>query len=155
MYAGVLEMAQKVIEGGIVTWRYMHDILRWLNFKLAQNLDHVSKLRNGSLFQTWNSEMAQNSKQSKSRIEFLFEFWAISEFSIWATSEFWQVIEILSQFEIEPSQNIMHMPSVKALHVTTPPSMTFWAISRTPRIIQFEITFLYIGWIPRKLLFFK
>ena len=37
MYAGVLEMAQKVIEGGIVTWRHMHEILRWLNFKLAQN----------------------------------------------------------------------------------------------------------------------
>ena len=37
-YAGVLEIAQKVIEGGIVTWRHMHEILRWLNFKLAQNL---------------------------------------------------------------------------------------------------------------------
>ena len=37
-YAGVLEMAQKVIEGGVVTWRHMHEILRWLNFKLAQNL---------------------------------------------------------------------------------------------------------------------
>ena len=36
--AGVLEMAQKVIEGGVVTWRHMHEILRWLNFKLAQNL---------------------------------------------------------------------------------------------------------------------
>ena len=73
-------MAQKVIEGGIVTWRHMHEILRWLNFELAQNLDHVSKPRDGSLFQTWNSEMAQNSKQSISRIQFLFEFWAISEF---------------------------------------------------------------------------
>ena len=31
-------MAQKVIEGGIVTWRYMHEILRWLTFKLAQSL---------------------------------------------------------------------------------------------------------------------
>ena len=79
-YAGVLEMAQKVIEGGFVTWRHMHEILRRLNFKLAQNLDHVSKLRDGSFFQTWNSEMAQNSKHSISRIEFLFEFWAISEF---------------------------------------------------------------------------
>ena len=29
---GVLEMAQKVIEGGIVTWRHIHEILRWLNF---------------------------------------------------------------------------------------------------------------------------
>ena len=46
MYAGVLEMAQKVIEGGIVTWRYMHEILRWLNFKLAQNLrSRVETLR--------------------------------------------------------------------------------------------------------------
>ena len=48
----VLEMAQKVIERGIVTWRHMHEILRWLNFKLAQNLDHLSKLQDGGLFQT-------------------------------------------------------------------------------------------------------
>ena len=27
-----------------------------------------------------------------------------------AILEFWQVIEILSQFEVEPSQNLMHMP---------------------------------------------
>ena len=59
-------MTQKVIEGGFVTWRHMHEILRWLNFKLAQ--------RDGSLFQARNSEMAQNSEQSISRIEFLFEF---------------------------------------------------------------------------------
>ena len=37
-------MAQEVIEGGVVTGRHMHEILRWLN-KLAQNLDHISKLR--------------------------------------------------------------------------------------------------------------
>ena len=45
-------MAQKVIEGGVVTWRHMHEISRWLNYKMAQNLDHVSKLRECSLFQT-------------------------------------------------------------------------------------------------------
>ena len=54
-------MAQKVIEGGIVTWRHMHEILRWLNYKLVKNLDHVSKLRDDSLFQTENSKIAQNS----------------------------------------------------------------------------------------------
>ena len=52
IYARVLEMAQKVIEGGIVTWMHMHEILRWLNFEFAQNLGHVSKPRDGSLFQT-------------------------------------------------------------------------------------------------------
>ena len=55
----------------------------WDDFKLVQNLDHLSKLRDGSLFQTKNSEIAQNSKQLISRIEFLFEFWAISEFKVW------------------------------------------------------------------------
>ena len=67
-------MAQKVIEGGFVTWRHMHEILRWLNFKLAQNLDHVSKLRDGSLFQTKNSEIAQNSNRNSIRDIDCFEF---------------------------------------------------------------------------------
>ena len=40
------EMAQKVMEGGIVTWRHMYEILRWLNFKLAQILrSRVKTLR--------------------------------------------------------------------------------------------------------------
>ena len=56
-------MAQKDTEGDVVTWSHMYAILRWLNFKLAQNLDHVSKLRDVSLFQAQNSEMAQSSKQ--------------------------------------------------------------------------------------------
>ena len=43
-------LAQKVIEGDIVTWRHMHEILRWLKFKLAQYLDHVRHF----IFPLWN-----------------------------------------------------------------------------------------------------
>ena len=57
-------MTQKVIEGGVVAWRHMHEILRLLNFKLAQNLDHMTKLRDGSLFQAENSVMAQISNRT-------------------------------------------------------------------------------------------
>ena len=62
-------MTQKVIEGGVVAWRHMHEILRLLNFKLAQNLDHMSKLRDGPQIQTRNSEMAQN--RSNLYLEFI------------------------------------------------------------------------------------
>ena len=61
----------------------MHEILRWLNFKLVQNLDHVSKLRDSSLFLTKNSEIAQNSNRNSIRDIDCFEFWAISMFQTW------------------------------------------------------------------------
>ena len=48
-------MAQKVIERGIVTWRYMYEILRWLNFKLAQYLES-SVSSNFELSQSFWSE---------------------------------------------------------------------------------------------------
>ena len=38
-------MAQKVIEGDVVTGRHMHEILRQQTFKLTQNLDHVANFR--------------------------------------------------------------------------------------------------------------
>ena len=44
-----------------------------------------------------------------------------------AISGYWHVIEILSQFEVEPSQNLMHMPSRDNTSFDD-----FWAISRTP-----------------------
>ena len=112
---GVLEKAQKVIEGGVVTCRHMQDILRWLEFKLAQNLDHVSKLRDGSLFQFWNPEKAQKSFEQKLNSRYLLlrilSHLSVSKLKKCALSEFWHVIKILSQFEFEPSQNILHMPT--------------------------------------------
>ena len=49
----------------------------------------------------------------------------------WAISEFCHVIEILCQFESEPSQNLMHMPSCDNIsyddflsHFKIPPVMT-------------------------------
>ena len=73
---GVLEMAQKVIEGGVVTWRHMHEKLD-SRYWLLWILSHLR----------------------------------VSGLKKWAISKFWHVIEILSQFEVEPSQNLMHMPS--------------------------------------------
>ena len=57
----------------------------------------------------------------------------------WAISEFRHVIEILSQFESEPSQNLMHMPSrdnisfVDVLsHINIAPVFyCFWILLRT------------------------
>ena len=124
MLAGVLGMTRKVIEWGVVTWTHTKEILRWLNFKLAQNLNHVSRLRDGSLFQTWNFEMAQNSKQSISLIEFLFWKSEVAR-SLDTCLRFWVNLK-LSHLKI--SFVCVH----DGLHVTTPPSMTFWAISRAP-----------------------
>ena len=43
-------MAQKSSKETCLTWSQMHEKLRWLNFKIAQNLDHVSFYWDGSLF---------------------------------------------------------------------------------------------------------
>ena len=41
-------------DGSTSNWLKIHDHIMWI---------HMSKLRDGSLFQTWNSGIAQNSKQ--------------------------------------------------------------------------------------------
>ena len=58
--------------------------------------------------------MAQNSKHLISRIQFLFEFWAISiifRLKKWAISAKRHVTGILSHFQIEPSRFLMHITS--------------------------------------------
>ena len=63
-------MAQKVIEGDVVTGRYMHEILRWHTFKLAQNLDHVANFRDFKeihfeILNASNFEQSQNFRSEK------------------------------------------------------------------------------------------
>ena len=70
---------------------------------------------------------------SKSLNEFLFEGWAIKKFQAWKSepsrnfatwSRFWANLKV-SHLKI----------SCICVHVTTSPSMTFWAISRYPSLL--------------------
>ena len=103
-YAGGPWDGSKVIEGGIVTWRHIHEILRWLNF-LASTETRFEILT------------ASNSEPSQS-------FWSekVSHLGVWSRDRrFWANLK-LRHLKI----------SCICLHMTIPPSMTFWAISRTP-----------------------
>ena len=88
--------------GGICMRFWVGSTSNWLKI-----YDHVSKLRDDSLFQTKISEIAQNSNKNSIRDIDYFEYWANLK---------------LSHLKI----------SCICLHVTIPPSMTLWAISRTP-----------------------
>ena len=50
----------------------------------------------------------------------------------WAISEFWHVIEILSQFEVEPSQNLILMPPRDKLYYTS--NDNFLSHLKDPRV---------------------
>ena len=86
-----------------LTWSYMHEKSRWLNFNMAQNLDHVSFCLDGSLFEQSRFFSAQKvshlSKKTRDRDFEPFWNWAIS---------------------ISHAYNFTWNMS---------PSMTFWAIS--------------------------
>ena len=106
-------MAQKVIEGGVVTWRHMHVTLRWLNFKLAQNLRSRVKTPRWLTFSDQKLWDSSNSERNSIRDIDSFEFWAISEFEVWKcdpSRSFDTWSQILGNLEVEPSQNLMHMP---------------------------------------------
>ena len=63
----------------------------WDDFKLVQNLDHLSKLRAVNI-----------SNRVSVRILSYLRVFGVKK---WAISDFWH------QFEVESSQNLMHMPS--------------------------------------------
>ena len=89
-YGGYPEMAQKVIEGDFVTWRHMHEILRWpkirkINFFFYFDSKYKSFVNCPKFEEKWNLR------------RILSEFWVMSEFSEennWAILGFWQVINI-------------------------------------------------------------
>ena len=88
-------MAQKVIEGGIVTWRYMHEILRWLNFKLAQNLRSRVKTPRWLTFsdqKLWDSSKFEQKLDSRYWLLRILSHLRVSGLKKWAISEFWHVI---------------------------------------------------------------
>ena len=124
-------LAQKVIEGGIASCRHMHEILRWFNFKLAQNLRSRVKTPRWLTF----------SDQ---------KLWDSSKFEQKLESRYW-LLRILSHLRVSGLKKVSHLGvltrhrrfwanlklshlkiSCICLHVTIPPSITFWAISRTP-----------------------
>ena len=86
---GIVRWLKKSLKGTCLTWSHMHEKSRWLNFKMAQNLDHVFSTEMAHFF---NHKNRNGSKK-------------------WAISVKWHLIEILSHFEIEPSRFFMHMTS--------------------------------------------
>ena len=50
IYRGFFEMAQKVIEGDFATWKHMHEILRWLTFKISITWNNSEIIHNCVLF---------------------------------------------------------------------------------------------------------
>ena len=120
--------------------------------RLSKIYDHVSKLRDGSHFQTSNSEMTQNSKLTISRIEFLSEF-ELSQ-SFW--SEKMSHLGVLTRDRrFRANLKLSHLKvSCICLHMTIPPSMTFWAISSTPRVFEYSnLGFFLLGFLIVMLLF--
>ena len=111
MYAGVLEMAQKVFEGGVDTWRHLHVTLRWLKIWTVQFFFVQFHLKISITCQ--NFEMAQNSNR----------FCLESIFSSKLKKN--RTVRILSRLKV----------TCKCLHVSTPPTKNFWAISRTPAYV--------------------
>ena len=97
---------RKSITGGMVgwlkkssnktslTWSHLHEKSRWPSFKIAPNLDHVSFHWDGSLF-------SRKNRDGKN----------------WAISVKRHVIKILSNFETEPCQFLMHIICSIWLHV--------------------------------------
>ena len=53
------------------------------HFRIGSKPRSRGKIPRWLTFQILNFEMAQNSKQSIPQNEFLFEFWAFSEFKVW------------------------------------------------------------------------
>ena len=88
IYGGYLEMAQKVRD-----------------FEMA-HFQISSKSRSRGKLPRFQKKFI--SRYWMLRIWNLFKIWGLKK---WVISEFRHVIEILSQFESEPSQNLMHMPS--------------------------------------------
>jgi len=58
-YGGMLRWLKKSSKETCLTWSHIHEKSRWLNFKMAQNLDHVSFYWDGSGFNDWKSEQSR------------------------------------------------------------------------------------------------
>ena len=126
---------------------YIFLILNCVILKVSLNLP-IQHIENSKLESITRGSLRWPKKSSKEtlsreeplspRIQFLFEFWVISELlslKKWAISKLWHVMDILSwkfretdQFEFWAISKF----SCIWLNVTTSPSMTFWAISRIP-----------------------
>ena len=130
-------MAQKAIEGAMVTCRTMHVILSWLSFKFVKILlkfgscqNHESKSRVGSLFWFKNPEMAQNSNHFCLEFNFSSNFEPSQDFRTKKVSQ----LGILTRdhcFKPNLKRNSMN-PILSHLritcmfqHVTLAPSMAF------------------------------
>jgi len=89
-----------------LTWSHMHKKSRWLNFKMAQTLDHVSFYRDGSLFWTisvlmivkvshlskkthWTIMISHSYHMQRSLMHIIGRIWDISHsMTFWAISQY-------------------------------------------------------------------
>ena len=111
----------------------MYKILRWLNFKLAPNLDHVSKLQNGSLFQTLNlSDLklwdGPEFETFNTSIECSFRILSHLRNSVSAKVSHLEVLTRDQDFEPILSEAISKSHAYDLMGNIIP-SITFWAIS--------------------------
>ena len=138
-------MAQKVIEGGLYTWRHMHVTLRWLKIRTVQFLfNFSSKYPSRVKTLRWLTFFSSKTPRwLKIRREIGFEPKMIRILSHLRVFELKKVshLKVLTRdgyFELKLKKNwtvriLSHLKvTCKCLHVSTPPSKTFWAISRTP-----------------------
>ena len=112
---GMVRWLKKSSNETCFTWSHMHEKSRWLTFKMAQNLDHVSFYWDGSLFQQKKIEMAQKVSHlsKKTRDWAILPFWAILKVSHFDFSCIWLHVghisfdDFLSHLTIPPVLNMI------------------------------------------------
>ena len=143
---GYPEMAQKVIEGDVVTWRHMHEILRWPKIRTIQFLfNFSSKYQSRVKILRWPTFFSPKTLRWP-KIRTIFASKSISlrilgHLRIFGLKKVGHLRILTRDWYFEPKlkRNWMvrilgHLRiSCICLHVSTSPSMTFWVISGYPR----------------------
>ena len=144
-------MAQKVFEGGVDTWSHLHVTLRWLKIRTLQffiyfSSKYPSRVKTLSWLTFFSSKTLRWLKIRTVIALNPFSLRILSHLRVFELKKVSQ-LKVLTRdgyFELKLKKNwtvriLSHLKvTCKCLHVSTPPSKTFWAISRTPAY--------HIGW---------
>ena len=149
LYGGISEMAQKVIEGDVVTWRHMHAILRWPKIRTIQFLfDFGSKYQSRVKILRWptffSPKILRWPKIRTISASNTISLRILGHLRIFGLKKVGHLRVLTRDWYFEPKSKRNWMVRVLGhlriacicLHVTISPSMTFWAISETPPVFN-------------------